>query len=149
MRSANCLATVSFAANSIREIRWTDTRNRNAKNGWLTLFITTDRCQFDTQCLRRNSWCKFSRIGCPWRGPEHERQEHENQCAHPHRTGAEVMDSLLAMDQEMTEEKKLYDNIFDLLGYEKITFNGISRYCQACTVKLTQNSRNPTETVPY
>lgn len=72
----------------------------------------------------RNSWCKFSRIGCPWRGPEHERQEHENQCAHPHRTGAEVMDSLLAMDQEMTEEKKLYDNIFDLLGYEKITFNG-------------------------
>lgn len=113
------------------------------------VWLYFDRCQYDSQCLRRNSWCKFSRIGCPWRGPEHERQEHENQCAHPHRTGAEVMDSLLAMDQEMTEEKKLYDNIFDLLGYEKITFNGISRYCQACTVKLTQNSRNPTETVPY
>lgn len=86
-----------------------------------------------TLVVCRNSWCKFSRIGCPWRGPEHERQEHENQCAHPHRTGAEVMDSLLAMDQEMTEEKKLYDNIFDLLGYEKITFNGTltsSVYCQ-------------------
>lgn len=34
------------------------------------------------------------------------------------------MESLLAMDQALVEEKKLYENIFDLLGYEKITFNG-------------------------
>ncbi|XP_050305751.1 cysteine and histidine-rich protein 1 homolog isoform X2 [Anthonomus grandis grandis] len=79
----------------------------------------------EQECEERISGCKFCRIGCPWRGPEHERQEHENQCAHPHRTGAEVMDSLLVMDQEQAEEKKLYDNIFDLLGYEKIAFNEI------------------------
>ncbi|ERL92723.1 cysteine and histidine-rich protein 1 homolog isoform X1 [Dendroctonus ponderosae] len=79
----------------------------------------------EQECEERISWCKYNRIGCPWRGPEHERQEHENQCAHPHRSGAEVMESLLAMDQALVEEKKLYENIFDLLGYEKITFNEI------------------------
>ncbi|XP_030762394.1 cysteine and histidine-rich protein 1 homolog [Sitophilus oryzae] len=79
----------------------------------------------EQECEERISGCKYSRIGCPWRGPEHERQEHESQCAHPHRTGAEVMDSLLAMDQQMAEEKKLFENIFDLLGYEKITFTDI------------------------
>ncbi|XP_066262307.1 zinc finger TRAF-type-containing protein 1 homolog [Euwallacea similis] len=79
----------------------------------------------EQECEERISVCKFSRIGCPWRGPEHERQEHENQCAHPHRSGAEVMVSLLAMDQDSAKEKKLYENIFDLLGYEKITFTEV------------------------
>lgn len=70
--------------------------------------------------------CKFSRIGCPWRGPAHEGPEHENLCTHPHRTGAEVMETLQLLDLKFEEEKRLYNTVFDLLSYEKITFNGMS-----------------------
>lgn len=49
-------------------------------------------------------------------------------CTHPHRTGAEVMDALQVIDQNREEEKRLYDCVFDLLSYEKITFNGEYRF---------------------
>ena len=45
-------------------------------------------------------------------------------CVHPHRSGAEVMEALHVMDLKCQEEKRLYDCVFDLLSYEKITFNG-------------------------
>lgn len=68
--------------------------------------------------------CRYSRIGCPWRGPHHEAIEHEASCAHPTRNGAEVMEALAVIDERYEEEKRLYDCVFDLLSYEKITFNG-------------------------
>lgn len=34
------------------------------------------------------------------------------------------MEALKILDQQILEERRLYDNIFDLLGYEKIIFNG-------------------------
>lgn len=73
----------------------------------------------------RTSICKFHRIGCPWRGPYHELVSHQENCIHPKKSGAEVMEILDVFDNEMEKEKKLYSNIFDLLNYEKITFNGI------------------------
>ncbi|XP_032690687.1 cysteine and histidine-rich protein 1 homolog isoform X1 [Odontomachus brunneus] len=79
----------------------------------------------DAMCEERISSCKFSRIGCPWRGPNHERLEHEAHCVHPHRTGADVMEALLDIDARTLEERRLYDNVFDLLSYEKITFNDL------------------------
>ncbi|XP_045473358.1 cysteine and histidine-rich protein 1 homolog [Harmonia axyridis] len=79
----------------------------------------------EQECDERISGCKFSRIGCPWRGPLHERSEHENECAHPHRSGADVMESLRTIDQEIADERKIYDSIFELLGFEKILFNDI------------------------
>lgn len=36
------------------------------------------------------------------------------------------MSALDAMDQKFQEEKLLYDTIFDLMSFEKITFNGKS-----------------------
>lgn len=72
----------------------------------------------------RISCCKYSRIGCPWRGPNHERPEHETHCVHPNRSGADVMEALHDIDFKISEERKLYDGIFDLLSFEKITFNG-------------------------
>lgn len=72
--------------------------------------------------------CKYNRIGCPWRGPVHERQEHESQCAHPNRSGLEVMEALKLIDEQMIEERKLYDSIFDLLSFEKIIFNGKNKF---------------------
>lgn len=75
--------------------------------------------------LYRISSCKYSRIGCPWRGPNHEIPEHEAHCVHPHRTGADVMEALREIDARTLEERRLYDNVFDLLSYEKITFNGL------------------------
>lgn len=70
--------------------------------------------------------CCYSRIGCPWRGPFHESKEHENVCTHPHKSGAEVMETLLVMDNKLEQEKRLYDHIFDMLNYEKVIFNGKS-----------------------
>lgn len=77
-----------------------------------------------TLFLYRISGCKYSRIGCPWRGPIHEKEAHESECAHPNRSGLEVMDSLQVIDQQIVEERQLFKYIFDLLDYEKITFNG-------------------------
>lgn len=79
----------------------------------------------ETMCEERISSCKYSRIGCPWRGPNHEGPEHEAHCVHPHRSGADVMEALRDIDARTLEERRLYDNVFDLLSYEKITFNDL------------------------
>lgn len=79
----------------------------------------------DISPLCRTSTCKYNRIGCPWRGPKHEIPEHEVHCVHPNRTGADVMEALRDIDARTLEERRLYDNIFDLLSYEKITFTGL------------------------
>lgn len=50
--------------------------------------------------------------------------EHEQVCAHPKKTGAEVMLALQDRDAKYRDEKKLFLNLVDLLSYEKIIFNG-------------------------
>ena len=50
---------------------------------------------------------------------------HAESCIHPHKSGREILDVLVALDREAIEEKKLYDSIFDLLSFEKITFNDL------------------------
>lgn len=50
--------------------------------------------------------------------------EHEKICAHPKKTGADVMTALQDRDAQFSEEKKLFLNLVDLLSYEKIIFNG-------------------------
>ncbi|XP_046999680.1 cysteine and histidine-rich protein 1 homolog [Schistocerca americana] len=79
----------------------------------------------ESLCEERITNCKYSRIGCPWRGPFHEESSHEATCTHPHRSGAEVMDALQDIDQKREEEKRLYDSIFDLLSCEKISFQDL------------------------
>ncbi|KAJ1530493.1 hypothetical protein ONE63_005391 [Megalurothrips usitatus] len=85
---------------------------------------TLDRHE-ELLCEERLTSCRFSRIGCPWRGPFHESKEHENVCTHPHKSGAEVMETLLIMDNKLEQEKRLYDHIFDMLNYEKVIFNDL------------------------
>lgn len=75
-------------------------------------------------CEERPTNCQYIRIGCQWRGPVHEAVNHEQNCAHPRKTGAEVMSALEAKDKELVEEKKLFSIMVDLLSYEKIIFNG-------------------------
>lgn len=50
---------------------------------------------------------------------------HADTCIHPNKSGREILDVLVALDREAIEEKKLYDSIFDLLSFEKITFNDL------------------------
>ncbi|CAI9737399.1 and histidine-rich 1-like [Octopus vulgaris] len=76
-------------------------------------------------CQERPSSCKYAQLGCPWRGPYHELKEHEENCSHPQKTGIELMDALQAIDKQNTEQLKLYEDIFALLSYEKITFNDL------------------------
>jgi hypothetical protein len=80
----------------------------------------------DEECEERIAGCKYHRIGCPWRGPMHEKAHHEQECGHPEKSGAEVMEALELLDQQVVEERKLYKTIFELLGYDKIIFNGDS-----------------------
>lgn len=94
--------------------------NRNLNSNLIFHFYIS----LSNACDFRISGCKYSRIGCPWRGPMHESKQHEQECPHPRRSGAEVMDALQVIDQQVADERKLYENIFELLGYEKITFNG-------------------------
>ena len=72
----------------------------------------------------RPTCCRYARIGCPWRGPFHEVKGHEETCIHPKKTGDEVMNALVNMDQRQLEEKQLYSTVFSLLCLEKITFSG-------------------------
>ncbi|KAJ3648257.1 hypothetical protein Zmor_020073 [Zophobas morio] len=79
----------------------------------------------EEECEERISGCKYHRIGCPWRGPNHERAQHEQECGHRHKTGAEIMEVLDVLDQKVIEERRLYKTVFELLGYDRITFNDI------------------------
>ena len=98
--------------------------------------------QFD--CSDRPTNCKYYRIGCQWRGPNHESKfacylnpfklnlrilyliatEHERNCLHPTKSGYEVMTALEIHDAKIKEEKKMFSTLIDLLSYEKIIFNG-------------------------
>lgn len=76
-------------------------------------------------CEERPISCGFSAIGCPWRGPFHERLTHEQSCPHPRKSGLEVLDALLAMDRLKSDERRLQQSIFSLLSYEKIVFSDL------------------------
>jgi hypothetical protein len=80
----------------------------------------------EVECEERPTNCKYSRIGCPWRGPIHEVPEHEKNCSHPKKSGADVMAALQLHDEAHSEERKLFTTLIDLLSYEKIIFNGKS-----------------------
>lgn len=54
--------------------------------------------------------------------------EHEGNCLHPKKTGAEVMLALQENDAQLNEERKLFSTLIELLSYEKIIFNGNSVY---------------------
>lgn len=74
----------------------------------------------------RLTGCRFSCIGCPWRGPAHEAAGHEAACAHPARSAADVVAALAERERRAREATGLYTQVIDLLSYEKITFNGNS-----------------------
>ncbi|XP_055305504.1 zinc finger TRAF-type-containing protein 1 homolog [Sitodiplosis mosellana] len=78
-----------------------------------------------TECEERPTNCKYQRIGCQWKGPIHESTEHEANCLHPKKTGAEVMLALQENDVQMNEERKLFFTLIELLSYEKIIFNDL------------------------
>nr|XP_030732094.1 cysteine and histidine-rich protein 1 isoform X3 [Globicephala melas] len=79
------------------------------------------------ECQDRVTQCKYKRIGCPWHGPFHELTVHEAACAHPTKTGNELMEILDEMDQSHRKEMQLYNSIFSLLSFEKIGYTG--GYC--------------------
>ena len=50
---------------------------------------------------------------------------HEETCNHPQKSGLEIMQSLDKIDDEQAERQKVYKDVFSLLSFEKITFNGM------------------------
>nr|XP_019572731.1 PREDICTED: cysteine and histidine-rich protein 1 isoform X2 [Rhinolophus sinicus] len=77
------------------------------------------------ECQDRVTQCKYKRIGCPWHGPFHELTVHEAACAHPTKTGNELMEILGEMDQSHRKEMQLYNSIFSLLSFEKIGYTEV------------------------
>ncbi|XP_072943020.1 zinc finger TRAF-type-containing protein 1 homolog isoform X2 [Epargyreus clarus] len=76
-------------------------------------------------CEERLTGCRYACIGCPWRGPAHEAGAHEAACAHPARSAADVLDALAERERRAADTYALYEQILDLLSYEKITFNDL------------------------
>lgn len=74
----------------------------------------------------RLTGCKYACIGCRWRGPAHEAAEHETQCSHPAKSAADLLTLLAERERENRQATAVYEQILDLLSYEKITFNGES-----------------------
>ncbi|KAI5631418.1 hypothetical protein NE865_15869 [Phthorimaea operculella] len=74
---------------------------------------------------RRLTTCQYACIGCPWRGPWHESAAHAAQCAHPAKSAADVVAVLAEKDKQAQEAAGIYNQIIDLLSYEKITFNDL------------------------
>nr|KAG5696618.1 hypothetical protein BaRGS_034079 [Batillaria attramentaria] len=73
----------------------------------------------------RPSACRYTRIGCRWKGPFQALGDHEAGCVLPSKSGLEIMDALEAYDMRQMEEAKLYKTVFSLLSFEKITFNDL------------------------
>ncbi|CAK1584979.1 unnamed protein product [Parnassius mnemosyne] len=79
----------------------------------------------DNICDERLTGCKYACIGCPWRGPAHEAGSHEAQCAHPAKSAADLMALLADRERQARDSTAVYEQIMDLLSYEKITFNDL------------------------
>lgn len=124
----NYLQNVSFAIRNFQEIPWENMKTVNVKKGdkHHSCFVSSFSQASNSQPSNfRMTTCKYSRIGCPWRGPSVWCVEHEKECVHPKKSGAEVMDALQVIEKKTEEERLLYESIFDLLSYEKMTFNGM------------------------
>ncbi|CAH0764079.1 unnamed protein product [Diatraea saccharalis] len=76
-------------------------------------------------CENRITGCRFECIGCPWRGPAHEAGAHEAACAHPHKSAAAVVATLAERERRARDANALYDQVLDLLSYEKISFTDL------------------------
>ncbi|XP_013410757.1 cysteine and histidine-rich protein 1 [Lingula anatina] len=87
------------------------------------------RCKLEQHeselCIERITACKYLRIGCPWKGPFHELFLHEQSCLHPKKSGDEIMEALKQIDESRARETMLFDSIFNLLSFEKITFSDL------------------------
>ncbi|XP_068620037.1 zinc finger TRAF-type-containing protein 1 homolog isoform X1 [Battus philenor] len=79
----------------------------------------------DSLCEERLTGCKFACIGCGWRGPAHEASAHEAGCECPARSAADLLALLAERERRARDATAVYEQIFDLLSYEKITFNDL------------------------
>ena len=68
--------------------------------------------------------CSYAILGCPWQGPFHEQDTHQRDCAHPKKTGLEIMSGLQARREEVNAEITIYKEILNVLSLEKIAFTG-------------------------
>ncbi|CAH2042759.1 unnamed protein product, partial [Iphiclides podalirius] len=76
-------------------------------------------------CDERLMGCKYACIGCRWRGPAHEAAEHESRCPHPANSAADLLALLAEKERDARQATAVYEQILDLLSYEKITFNDL------------------------
>lgn len=96
------------------------------------------------ECDERLVSCRYSPIGCPWNGPSHEAgwvfklissftliifayslDSHGENCLHPKKAGGEILDYLLTVETSAREERSIFENLFTLLSFEKISINDL------------------------
>ncbi|VVC96513.1 unnamed protein product [Leptidea sinapis] len=76
-------------------------------------------------CEERVTGCKFASIGCLWRGAARVAGAHEATCERPALSAGEVLDALAVRERCAADQLRVYTQIFDMLSYEKITFNDL------------------------
>ncbi|XP_038069648.1 cysteine and histidine-rich protein 1-like [Patiria miniata] len=78
-----------------------------------------------SECPQRVSKCGYALIGCDWKGPNCEVKGHEKDCEYPGKTGADVMAYVEESNQSLQSEIRSYQNIVNLLSFEKLAFNDL------------------------
>ncbi|XP_023938375.1 zinc finger TRAF-type-containing protein 1 homolog isoform X1 [Bicyclus anynana] len=75
--------------------------------------------------VRRLTGCRYACLGCGWRGAARAAAAHEEACAHPRQSAADLVELLAQRERLNGERLQLHTQLLDLLSVEKITFTDL------------------------
>ncbi|XP_023938376.1 zinc finger TRAF-type-containing protein 1 homolog isoform X2 [Bicyclus anynana] len=76
-------------------------------------------------CDDRLTGCRYACLGCGWRGAARAAAAHEEACAHPRQSAADLVELLAQRERLNGERLQLHTQLLDLLSVEKITFTDL------------------------
>lgn len=72
----------------------------------------------------RPVWCKYKNLGCTWNGVHHQFESHQSECLFPQKFGGDLLEGISRIASEANEELRRYQDLFQMLSYEKIAICG-------------------------
>ncbi|XP_066910677.1 zinc finger TRAF-type-containing protein 1-B-like [Clytia hemisphaerica] len=74
-----------------------------------------------SKCDQRPACCEYKGLGCTWVGVHHQVESHVKDCLFPQKCGADLLENVNIIAAESNEELRRYQDLFQMLSYEKIT----------------------------
>ena len=103
--------------------------------------VTNKKFPLDLKKKLRISKCGYAPIGCQWKGPNLDVKGHEKDCEYPGKTGADVLAAVEESSRSYQSEIRNYQDIVNLLSFEKLTFNGKPQNDETCSNLPVRNWR--------